>query len=117
MIGDRIKYLRKQANLTQSQLAERLNLSQATIASWENGTRRPDLDLLPVLAETFGVSVDELLGREDAEDRPPRTIEARIVSFGMDQLPQDERDRIINVLQAMYANNPDLFKRSEDNDA
>ena len=116
MIGDRIKLLRKRAYLTQSQLAERLNLSQATVACWENGKRRPDLDLLPIIAETFGVSVDELLGREEQEDRPPKTIEAKIVSFAMDQLPQEERDRIINVLSAMYTNNPELFKRSETNE-
>lgn len=62
MINDIIKSLRKARGLTQSELAERLNLSQSTIASWENGTRRPDLDFLPILARFFGVSVDTLLG-------------------------------------------------------
>ena len=116
MIGDMIKRLRKQYDMTQAQLAEKLNVSQAAIASWENGSRRPDLDLLPIIAGIFGISVDELLGSDKPEESAPQTIEARIVSFGMDQLPQKERERIINVLQAMYTNNPDLFKRSENDE-
>ena len=62
MLNDNIKYYRKKLGLTQVELAEKLNVSQSTITSWENGNRRPDLDFLPVLAQIFGISVDDLLG-------------------------------------------------------
>ena len=64
MVGDELKRLRKQRNLSQIDLAEILNVSQSTITSWENGTRKPDIDMLPVIAEYFGVSTDELYGIE-----------------------------------------------------
>ena len=48
----------------------------------------------------------------------PRTVEARIVSFGMDRLPQEDRERLLAMIRAMYANRPDLFdnKKGEDNE-
>lgn len=75
MMSDIIKKLRKEKRLTQMELAERLNVSQSTIASWENGKRRPDLDLIPIIADFFGVSADLLY------DRAPETPK-------LDQVPQ-----------------------------
>ena len=48
----------------------------------------------------------------------PRTVEARIVSFGMDRLPQEDRERLLAMIRAMYANRPDLFdnKKGENNE-
>ena len=120
MLNAVLKKLRKAKGLTQAQLAEKLNLSQATIASWENGTRRPDLNYFPILADLFGVSTDELLGREeepkDNEAHAPKTIEARIVSYGMDLLPAEERQKILTIFQTMYSNNHDIFKKQEGDD-
>ena len=62
MLQDIIKDLRRSRRLTQSQLAEDLHVSQGSVASWEAGVRRPDIDLLPVIAGYFGISVDQLLG-------------------------------------------------------
>lgn len=60
-LGEKIVSLRKQANLTQSDLAERLNISRQAITKWENGTGLPDVDNLNKLAKVFNKSVDELL--------------------------------------------------------
>lgn len=64
MMNDELKRLRKEKGLTQVELAERLNVSQSTIASWENGKRRPDLDFLPTIADFFGVSLSEIYGKD-----------------------------------------------------
>ncbi|MCD8378885.1 MAG: helix-turn-helix transcriptional regulator [Lachnospiraceae bacterium] len=61
-IGFNIRRLRKAAGMTQEQLACRLNVSFQTVSKWENDLMAPDLSLLPVLAEVFQVSIDELLG-------------------------------------------------------
>ena len=66
MMSENLKRLRKEKGLTQVELAEKLNLSQSTIASWENGKRRPDLDSLPVIADFFGVTVGEIYGQDEA---------------------------------------------------
>ena len=61
-LGNRIKHLRQQANLKQSQLAQLINVSPALISAYELGDRKPSLEVLVSLAATFKVSTDYLLG-------------------------------------------------------
>lgn len=70
-IGAFIAVLRKARGLTQRQLAEMLNVSDKTVSRWERDEGCPDLSLIPVLAEIFSVSCDELLRGEriPQEDR------------------------------------------------
>ena len=58
----RLKELRVKFNMTQKELAERLEMSQQAIAKWENGTAEPTVKNLRELAIIFGISVDDLLG-------------------------------------------------------
>lgn len=64
VLCSRIAALRKEAGLTQEQLATRLGVSFQAVSKWENGLSCPDIMLLPVLAELFRVSIDSLFGRE-----------------------------------------------------
>jgi transcriptional regulator with XRE-family HTH domain len=61
-IGEQIKEHRKHGGWTQKELAERLNVSDKTISSWETGRTYPELTLLVELSELFNVSLDSLLG-------------------------------------------------------
>ena len=58
----RIAELRRKMHISQQQLAEVVGVSFQTISKWENGNAMPDITYLPVLAEYFEVSVDQLLG-------------------------------------------------------
>ncbi len=60
-----LKELRKEKNLTQSEIAKALNISRQVYANYENEINQPDCKMLIQLANFFEVSVDELLGRED----------------------------------------------------
>ena len=60
-IGKTIKQLRKEHNLTQEKLAEKLNVSAQAVSKWENGSNMPDITLLVDIADCFNVTVDELL--------------------------------------------------------
>lgn len=62
-IGDRIKFHRKRLGMTQEQLAERMGVSAQAVSKWENNLSCPDISVLPELAAIFGISVDELLGK------------------------------------------------------
>ncbi len=62
---ERLKELRENKNLSQSQLAKNTGLNQTTISSWEIGKRIPSAQAIIVLAKYFGVSADYLLGLED----------------------------------------------------
>lgn len=61
-IGETIKRIRKAKDITQEALAEILGVSCQSVSRWELGICYPDMELLPVLAEIFGISVDQLLG-------------------------------------------------------
>ena len=60
-IGGFIAALRRANGMTQRELAERLNVSDKTVSRWERDESAPDLAAIPVIAEIFGVSCDELL--------------------------------------------------------
>ena len=62
-----LKDYRKQNNLTQVSLADKLFVSKQAISKWENDKGYPDLSLYPVLSKMIGVSVDELMGLERGE--------------------------------------------------
>lgn len=113
----RLKEIREARGISQRQAALGLNLSPTVYNRYENGMREPSNAMMLVIADYFGVTVDELLGRpasEEHRDYSPRTIEARIVSGGMDQLPQENREQILNMLRGMYINKPELFADRKD---
>lgn len=67
-IGKFICSLRKEKNMTQAVLAEKLNISNRTVSKWENGDGLPDITILPEIAKALGVTVDELLaGKKTTE--------------------------------------------------
>ena len=59
-IGNNIKRLRQQKNLTQDQVAEKLGVSYQAISKWETNANTPDISMLPEIANLFGVSIDML---------------------------------------------------------
>ena len=69
-IGKFIASLRKEKELTQAALAERLNISNRTVSKWENGDGLPDISILPELAAELEVSTDELLAGERRGSTP-----------------------------------------------
>lgn len=60
--SERLKNLRKQAHLTQVDVAEKLGISQPAYASWERGIKKPTQDNLVKIAQVLNVSVDYLVG-------------------------------------------------------
>ena len=71
-IGSFIAALRKANGLTQKQLAEKLNVSDKAVSRWERDECAPDLSLIPVISEIFGITSDELLrGQRAAPDAVP----------------------------------------------
>ncbi len=63
-IGENIRRLRKERNLTQESLAEILCISPQSVSKWERGEAFPDIVMLPAIANYFGITVDVLLGND-----------------------------------------------------
>ena len=64
LIGENIKRLRREQDLTQEELASHLGISFQSVSKWERGEGYPDITMLPALANYFHISVDELIGTE-----------------------------------------------------
>lgn len=65
-MGSFLAALRRASGMTQKELAERLNVSDKSVSRWERDDGAPDLALIPVIAEVFSVTCDELLRGERA---------------------------------------------------
>ena len=61
-IGENIRTLRREAGMTQEELANQLCVSAQAVSRWETGTALPELTIIPLLTATFGVSADTILG-------------------------------------------------------
>ena len=62
--GQRFLKLRKARNLTQEDIAKKLNISAQAVSKWENDVSSPDISLLSDIASIFNITIDELLGKE-----------------------------------------------------
>ena len=82
-IGDKLTYLRKNANYSQDQLAKRLNTSRSSIAMFESNARIPTTSTLSRYADLFNVSIDYLLGNETSTNSDKYEVPVyRAVSCG-----------------------------------
>lgn len=60
-LAKQLKFHRKQAGLSQTRLAEKLNISRQSVSKWENGRGYPDIDNLIFLSQLYDTSLDDLL--------------------------------------------------------
>lgn len=84
LIGQYIKSLRKNAGMTQKDLAEKLNVSFQAVSKWENGDTLPDTGILLDLCDTLNTTADKLLngGRLAAVERRMMRLEDVVTGFG-----------------------------------
>ena len=63
-IGKFISKLRKEKNMTQQELADKINVTDRAVSHWENGRSIPDISLFKPLCEIFNISINELISGE-----------------------------------------------------
>lgn len=81
-----LKDLRNKKGLSQFQLAKKINVAQNTVSNWEKGIREPDWEMMGVIANFFGVTVDYLLGRTETKNLTSA----------------DETDEVNEILEALH---------------
>lgn len=64
VLAENIQKFRKEKNMTQKELAEKLGVTYQAVSKWENASSAPDISLLPMLADVFGCSIDALFSLE-----------------------------------------------------
>ena len=94
LIGKYIAKKRKEKNLTQAQLAERLNVSNKTISKWENGNCMPDYSVIEILCRELNITISELMNGEDAKKEikeEPNNIQLMFLIRKMQELEKQNR--------------------------
>ncbi len=66
--GSKLKKLRTENDLTQDELAEKLLVTRTAVSKWETDKGFPNIDSLKLIANTFGITIDELISDEDMEN-------------------------------------------------
>ncbi len=93
-----LRRLRKEAGITQAQLADKLGVSFQAVSRWETGAAYPDIILLPELAEAFQVTVDTLLGITEAREKD---IHAAVAELSAAYSPPMDTQAIISCLREL----------------
>ncbi len=92
-LGNRIAELRRAKNITQDEMAEKLNVTAQAVSKWENDISCLDIMLLPKIAQMLSVTVDELLS-----DQPKKRVEL---------VPEEKRKSIDDLVLRIYVNSKD----------
>jgi len=101
--GKNLKALRHQKDLTQDELAQKLSLSVQAISRYETGAAYPDIEMLPVIAGFFGVTVDKLLGiSSEARER-------RMDEYDTELRKITDRKERLALLRKQHAEFPDAW--------
>lgn len=82
-IGEFIKKIRQDNNLTQKDLAKKYNVTYQAVSKWERGLNIPDISLLKQMSEDFNISIEELLSGETTEIKPLTTKRKKIHIIGL----------------------------------
>jgi transcriptional regulator with XRE-family HTH domain len=109
MFKERLKELRKEFNMTQKQLGEKLNLTNATIGMYESGVRNPEIKTMITLADLFNVSADYLLGFSDFRQTPEQILngpaKVYIMTREINDLPEEAIEKVdeyIKIIKTTY---------------
>ena len=97
-VGQRIKAAREKKNMTQEDLAARIDISPTNVSVIERGTKIPRVDTFVSIANVLGVSADELL--VDVVDRASVGVASEL-SAAIEALPHEEKMRVLKVVSAL----------------
>ena len=135
-IGEKIKRLRKERNMTQEELGEAIGVQKAAVNKYETGiVVNLKREIIAKIARVFEVnpvwlmddqdgwppvpSARKLIARAAEEDaaagreKVPRTVEARSLAKGIDMMPKAQREAILDMMMGLY---PGIFEKGTEND-
>ncbi|MBR5633013.1 MAG: helix-turn-helix transcriptional regulator, partial [Clostridia bacterium] len=106
-LGEKIKELRRRDGRKQEDLAAALGVTNQAVSRWEKDGSYPDMELIPAIANYFGISIDELFGYENDREKKIDAIIEKIDSFSIKTRSDDEWvDECLTILREGLAEFP-----------
>ena len=114
-VGERIQLKMKEQRISQNRLAKAAQISQSGLSSIISGAVSPKEVTLTAIANALDCSVSELMGeKEEQKEKAPKTLEARLLAKGVDQMPESQRRALLTMMEGLY---PGIFEKgSEEHD-
>lgn len=102
---NRIKELRTEKGLLQSDVAKYIGKSERIVGFYEKGERDPNTDTLIKLSELFDVSIDYILGKSDAKNSNPINLDDIDIAFasGIRGLNKENQETLKNIMKGLLA--------------
>ena len=83
--AEKLKSARKQAGLSQEQLAQRLDVSRQAVTKWETNAGIPDIENMMAISDLFGISIDELLSKERGTKQSAQYLFESVTEYDIDE--------------------------------
>ena len=99
-IGTFLKELRKEKNITQEELAEKMCVSRRTVSRWETGNNMPDLDILIDIAEYYDVDLREILDGERKDERMDKEMKDTVLKVA--DFSKEQEAKVIKRIHIMF---------------
>ena len=95
-----IREFREELALTQTELADKVGTLQRNISNWENGISEPDCETIVKIADTFGIKLDELFGREPIAEgfRSFRGVDRQLINL-ISQFSETQKNSLLQFLK------------------
>ena len=102
MIGKKLKQLRKKSDLTQVDVAKKLEVTQPLIQRWESGNKIPNLKTLKKFSKIYNISIDALaFDEKDLADLKDKNLVDKIKSFS--KLSEQDKQTVANLIESLSA--------------
>ena len=99
-IGTFLKELRKERNITQEQLADKMMVSRRTVSRWETGSNMPDLDILIDISEYYDVDLREILNGERKDEQMDKEMKETVLMVA--DFSNEEKAEVMKRLHIMF---------------
>lgn len=90
-IGIFLKELRKQNNMTQEQLGERLGVTNKTVSRWETGNYLPPVECLKLLSDIYQISINEILAGKRLNENEYKEVSEENISVALEKIKSEEK--------------------------
>lgn len=115
-----LNYFLSTSGKLQKDLADYVGAKTTTVSGWTRGVSYPRADAMEKIARFFGVPTSRLVGDPELPDTTyspadiATTCEARIISAGIDKMPEARRQQALAIMQAAFSEYADFFKEETD---
>jgi repressor LexA len=113
VFAENLKRLMETSGKTAKEVAMWCKVTPATVSYWMGGKKYPRIEKMSALAEFFQVDKTDLMDERPRKRIDPQTIEARIISVGIDKMKPEDREKALNMMRIMFA---EYMSGSDDDD-